>query len=173
VTALETTLRSSPYNLPTLTLSIDDLYLTHAAQTALAKAHPRNPLVQHRGEPSTHDVALGKELFRKLRNKESDIRIPFYDKSMHDGKGDRVDESEWRTVNRKDEEKVEVIIFEGWCVGFRHLTDEDIIRKRQNDVAIAEKEDSEQARKGRLSVQREEDLLFVNEALRSYDEMTE
>ena len=137
VTALERTLRSPPYNLPTLTLSIDDLYLTHAAQTALAKAHPLNPLVQHRGEPSTHDVPLGKELFRKLRNKESDIRIPFYDKSRHDGKGDRVDGSEWRVVNREREDKVEVVIFEGWCVGFRPLSDEEVKEKRGNDVESA------------------------------------
>lgn len=33
--------------------SIDDFYLTHGDQTALATQHPDNALVQHRGEPGT------------------------------------------------------------------------------------------------------------------------
>lgn len=37
--------------LETLVCSIDDLYLTHEDQVALAKEHLLNPLVQHRGEP--------------------------------------------------------------------------------------------------------------------------
>lgn len=37
--------------LETLVCSIDDFYLTHADQKALAAAHPDNQLVQVRGEP--------------------------------------------------------------------------------------------------------------------------
>ncbi|KAK0637159.1 P-loop containing nucleoside triphosphate hydrolase protein [Bombardia bombarda] len=37
--------------LQTLVVSIDDFYLTHADQLALAAAHPDNALVQYRGEP--------------------------------------------------------------------------------------------------------------------------
>lgn len=37
--------------LKTLVVSIDDFYLTHADQLALAAAHPDNALVQNRGEP--------------------------------------------------------------------------------------------------------------------------
>jgi D-glycerate 3-kinase len=37
--------------LETLVCSIDDLYLTHEDQVALAGEHAANPLVQHRGEP--------------------------------------------------------------------------------------------------------------------------
>lgn len=36
---------------PTLVCSIDDFYLTHEDQQALARSHPDNALVQHRGEP--------------------------------------------------------------------------------------------------------------------------
>jgi D-glycerate 3-kinase len=50
VSALAHTLQEE-IGLETLVLSIDDLYLTHDDQVALAKEHPRNPLVQHRGEP--------------------------------------------------------------------------------------------------------------------------
>jgi D-glycerate 3-kinase len=37
--------------IPTLVCSIDDFYLTHEDQVALAQAHPDNALLQHRGEP--------------------------------------------------------------------------------------------------------------------------
>jgi len=155
--------------LPTITLSIDDLYLTREAQVKLASAHPQNPLIQHRGEPSTHDVALGSKLFQALKQQESDIRIPFYDKSMHDGKGDRVPEEEWRVVNAKGARKVEVVIFEGWCVGFRPLTIQEVNEKWTEAV---EEEIKVDGTNGRLGKQRLEDVMFVNEALRQYDEMT-
>jgi D-glycerate 3-kinase len=35
----------------TLACSIDDLYLAHADQAALARRHAANPLLQHRGAP--------------------------------------------------------------------------------------------------------------------------
>lgn len=50
VRALAQTLQERE-GLPTLVVSIDDFYLTHADQLALAAAHPDNALVQHRGEP--------------------------------------------------------------------------------------------------------------------------
>jgi D-glycerate 3-kinase len=50
VRALAQTLQERE-GLPTLVVSIDDFYLTHADQLALAAAHPDNALVQYRGEP--------------------------------------------------------------------------------------------------------------------------
>merc|ERR1712000_183962 len=47
-------------NVPTLVCSIDEFYLTRADQVALAESHPDNALVQHRGEPGTHDPLLQK-----------------------------------------------------------------------------------------------------------------
>lgn len=136
----------------------------------LASAHPHNPLIQHRGEPSTHDVALGSKVFRALKHRESDIRIPFYDKSMHDGRGDRVPQTEWRLVNGKDDDKVEVIIFEGWCVGFRPLAEQEVTGKWNN--ALEEEKSVKEGTVGRLGKQRLEDVVFVNEALKQYDAMT-
>ena len=52
VRALAARLREEE-GLETLVCSIDDFYLTHADQRALAAAHPDNPLVQVRGEPGT------------------------------------------------------------------------------------------------------------------------
>lgn len=50
VKALADTLQHKEH-LETLVCSIDDLYLKHEDQVALAKSHPENPLIQHRGEP--------------------------------------------------------------------------------------------------------------------------
>lgn len=50
VKALAAKLREDE-GLETLVCSIDDFYLTHADQKALAAAHPDNRLVQVRGEP--------------------------------------------------------------------------------------------------------------------------
>jgi len=50
VRALAETLQDRE-GLPTLIVSIDDFYLAHADQLALAAAHPDNALVQYRGEP--------------------------------------------------------------------------------------------------------------------------
>lgn len=50
VKALAETLQSQEH-LETLVCSIDDLYLRHEDQVALAQSHPDNPLVQYRGEP--------------------------------------------------------------------------------------------------------------------------
>lgn len=50
VRALASALRDAE-GLPTLVVSIDDFYLTHADQVALARANPDNALVQCRGEP--------------------------------------------------------------------------------------------------------------------------
>jgi len=50
VKALSDRLRQQEH-VETLVLSLDDLYLTHPDQVALAREHADNPLVQHRGEP--------------------------------------------------------------------------------------------------------------------------
>ena len=185
VTSLATTLRSPPHNLPTLTFSIDDLYLPYTAQTALAASDPSNPLIQQRGQPSTHDMALGLSLFRALRDRESDIRIPAYDKSARGGKGDRVPEGEWDIVNQAHDGsgKVEVVIFEGWCVGFRSLPDAAVkdAWDRARGAASSSSGDGDAAADGdgagntagRLYNQRLSDIQLINSALRSgYDHIT-
>lgn len=165
------TLSKPPHNLPTVVLSIDDLYLPHSQQEALAHSHPDNPLVQHRGQPSTHDVQLGKSLFEDLLSRKTNIKVPSYDKSAFNGAGDQRPRSEWHTVNDDGSSPVEVVVFEGWCVGFRALSDADVERKWK-----AAKDDFEQkgdGYRGRLGRQRLESALFVNERLREYDALTD
>ncbi|KAF2201479.1 putative uridine/cytidine kinase [Delitschia confertaspora ATCC 74209] len=164
VTTLRRILTSPPHFLPTTVLSIDDLYLTHSDQVALASSHPKNPLIQHRGEPSTHDLALGLSVFSALKNRQP-INIPKYDKSRFNGQGDRADKLEGEEVNKPGEPSVDVVVFEGWCVGFRALSNEEVERKWR---------DAKEGKLGesQLSKHRLEDLLFVNEALKAYDLLT-
>ncbi|CZS92147.1 related to ATP-binding protein, putative pantothenate kinase [Rhynchosporium agropyri] len=142
----------------TLVLSIDDLYLTHADQVSLAETHKQNPLVQHRGEPGTHDIELAATVFDALKEGR-EVRVPSYDKSLFNGAGDRVPVSEWRTVNRPGEEKIRVVIFEGWCVGFRAL----------GSSGVRAKIEAEGTRT--LHSHRVQDLLFVDEKLEGYEVM--
>lgn len=154
-TALAKTLRGTPHNLNVAVLSIDDLYLTYACQSKLRELYPENRLVSCRGEPGTHDIGLGRKVFASLAQ-QRETKVPAYDKSAHQGKGDRVDEAYWETVKGP----VDIIIFEGWCVGFRALP-EDIVEQRWRE-----------SRGKYLQRHKLEDVLFVNAKLREYDELT-
>jgi D-glycerate 3-kinase len=93
-------------------LSLDDLYLTKAQRQALArKVHP---LLATRGVPGTHDAPLGANLMHDLRTPVVTL-VPRFDKA----RDDRLPLSAWRRV----EGPVDVILFEGWCVGARPQPD--------------------------------------------------
>lgn len=159
VTALAETLQARE-QLQTLVVSIDDFYLPHAAQRALAAAHPANALVQVRGEPGTHDVALLQTVFAALSAGQP-TRVPRYDKAAFDGRGDRVlPETAWRAVNQPGETPVQVVVLEGWCVGFRSVSEAEVERRWR-------------APSRTLGDHQLEDLLFVNEQLKGYDVVTD
>lgn len=143
----------------TLVLSIDDFYLRHDAQLALAASHPTNPLVQNRGEPSTHDLPLAVSVLRDLRAGR-ETRVPSYDKAAFSGRGDRRPESEWLVANAPGEPRVEVVILEGWCVGFRALPPAELEAKWRGESLT-------------LRHHTLENLSFVNDALRGYDALTD
>ncbi|KAJ6084399.1 hypothetical protein N7486_011199 [Penicillium sp. IBT 16267x] len=168
VSTLQETLRSEPYSLSVVTLSLDDLYLTHADQVALAEAHPDNPLLQHRGQPSTHDLALAEKVFASLAA-EQPTAIPQYDKSAFSGQGDRVPESQWEVVNKEGQKKIKVIIFEGWCVGFRPWDDETLRAKWE--TAVQQKETG--SYEGRLGHVKLQDVQAINDALKRYNALTD
>ena len=87
-------------------LSIDDLYLTRAERMALAAAV--HPLLATRGVPGTHDTARGLALFAAIEQGEA-VRLPRFDKA----RDDRAPEPEWTPIAAG----LDVLIFEGWCVG--------------------------------------------------------
>ncbi|KAL8337964.1 hypothetical protein RB598_006717 [Gaeumannomyces tritici] len=144
--------------LRTLVVSIDDFYLTHSAQLALAEAHPDNSLVQYRGEPGTHDIDLLSTFFAAIREGRP-TKVPAYDKAAFNGLGDRVPESQWQTVNdsASGDPPVQVVIVEGWCVGFRALPDAEVEARWRAGGART------------LHLHRLEHLRLVNDCLRRYD----
>ncbi|OIW28374.1 P-loop containing nucleoside triphosphate hydrolase protein [Coniochaeta ligniaria NRRL 30616] len=158
VKALAETL-SDREGLRTQVVSIDDFYLAHADQLALAAAHPDNALVQVRGEPGTHDLQLMKGFFDALLEGKP-CRVPSYDKSAYGGLGDRTPESTWTPLNGPGQNPVKVVIFEGWCVGFRSLAPEEVERKWRGESRTLHKHELEH-------------LLFVNEMLKGYDVITD
>jgi D-glycerate 3-kinase len=91
-------------------LSIDDLYKTYAERQALQTQDSR---MKWRGPPGTHDIELGLSVLQRLRHAEADttIAIPRFDKSLHNGAGDR---AEAMMISGAD-----IILFEGWFVGNR------------------------------------------------------
>lgn len=98
------------------TLSIDDLYLTHAERKQLSeKVHP---LFITRGVPGTHDVALGLHLFQQLQQAHGSIKLPQFDKSVDD----RSPESDWPSIDLP----VDIILLEGWCVGTQAQTEAEL-----------------------------------------------
>jgi D-glycerate 3-kinase len=95
-------------------LSIDDLYLTRTQRADLAR--DIHPLLQTRGVPGTHDLALGLLLLDTLKaaDTQSRIHIPRFDKAQDD----RRPLADWQLHAGR----VDVIILEGWCVGARPVS---------------------------------------------------
>ncbi|ETI27550.1 hypothetical protein G647_09741 [Cladophialophora carrionii CBS 160.54] len=171
VDILQKTLTSPPHNLPTVVFSLDDLYLTHEDQVSLAQAHPDNPLLQHRGQPSTHDIPLAKAVFDGLKHNRR-TKIPQYNKAAFSGQGDRVPETEWAEVNTDASHPVRVVLFEGWCVGFRPLSPEALRQKHAAAVEALTAATAETPYRGRLGHNTLSSVATINEALRQYDELT-
>lgn len=103
---LEVLLRET-HGLAVATLALDDLYLPRAARLEIAReAHP---LFATRGVPGTHDVGLGIEVMERLLSGNGMVARPAFDKSCDD----RRPAAEWPRLAAP----VEVVLFEGWCVG--------------------------------------------------------
>ncbi len=89
-----------------ITLSLDDFYLSREARGWLAnKIHP---LMAVRGPPGTHDVALACVILDHLA-KRGATPLPRFDKATDE----RLPKADWRSIDGP----VDVVIFEGWCVG--------------------------------------------------------
>lgn len=107
--------------------SLDDFYVRNAEQRAIASKHPSNRLLQYRGMPGTHDLELLNSCLDALR-KGRQVSIPRYDKTAFDGRGDRAPKENWKQVGGGG---VDVVLLEGWCLGFEPipidgLMDEDL-----------------------------------------------
>ena len=88
--------------------SIDDFYKTLKDRNKMS--HTTHPLFKTRGVPGTHDINLIKKFFYFIKRKNfRKTKLPKFDKSIDD----RLKKKYWFKV----EEKPEIVILEGWCVG--------------------------------------------------------
>lgn len=94
-------------------LSIDDFYATRAERQTLASTI--HPLLATRGVPGTHDIRMAMQTLRQLRSLGRDqdqsrsLRLPRFVKVDDD----RADPRHWPACSGP----VDVVLFEGWCVG--------------------------------------------------------
>lgn len=102
-------LLSEVIDLPTVELSIDDLYYGRSERKRLSQEI--HPLFRTRGVPGTHDVALGLRTLRALIENRSEVRLPRFDKAN--------DEIIPRDEGPIHKGPCATILFEGWCVGAR------------------------------------------------------
>jgi len=96
-------------------------------------------LVQYRGNAATHDMELGARTLADLTSATGPVPVPRYDKSKFAGRGDRAAVEEWPVV----EGPLDIVLFEGWMLGFR-----------PQPASVIQSVD--------------ENLLLVNEALKAY-----
>ena len=96
------------YNLNSISFSIDDFYKTLKARKEMSKRI--HELFLTRGVPGTHDINLVKTFFNSLKKKKfKKIKIPKFNKLTDD----RFKKNYWHTID----EKPEIVLLEGWCVG--------------------------------------------------------
>jgi D-glycerate 3-kinase len=99
----------------TVCLSIDDLYLTYAKRCELRAAEP---LLKWRGPPGTHDLDLAMTTLSRFKQPGAAqwVEVPQFDKSLHQGQGDR--------TNALRQPLPSIVLLEGWLVGMRPISDD-------------------------------------------------
>ncbi|CAL9241354.1 unnamed protein product [Arabidopsis halleri] len=120
-----------------VTISIDDFYLTAQGQAELRGKNPGNALLEYRGNSGSHDLQLSVETLEaltKLTKEGIKMKVPRYDKSAYSGRGDRADSSTWPEV----EGPLTVILFEGWMLGFKPLPT-DVVKAVDPQLEIVNK----------------------------------
>lgn len=169
---------SKDHNYNTIEVSLDDFYLRHDKQISLRTQIPSNTLFKARGQPGTHDPVLLKSFFSQFSDPlAKHVWIPSFDKSLFQGEGDRLPRSEWKTIDYHC--PIDVVIFEGWCVGFQPCPDIEVERKRAEALQIRYSNEPEksitnfpesQFSTTTLGDHELVDLLHVNDCLRRYSE---
>ncbi|GAX40454.1 hypothetical protein NIES4075_14200 [Tolypothrix sp. NIES-4075] len=94
----------------TLSLSLDDLYKTYSDRLKLTQQDPR---LIWRGPPGTHDIDLGLTVLDRIRQLQSPVAVPRFDKSAYGGAGDR--------ITPEIVEGIDIVLFEGWFVGVQPI----------------------------------------------------
>ena len=110
---------TNEHGLKTLSLSIDDFYKTKDER--LTMAEHIHPLFKTRGVPGTHDINLAIQTLTQLQQaKDEDFTpLPQFSKNIDD----RLPKDLWPVWQGS----IDIILFEGWCVGSIAQTDEELI----------------------------------------------
>ncbi len=111
--ALESRFRAEGYRVASL--SLDDLYLGRATRKKVAAA--THPLFATRGVPGTHDVALGIATLDSLSQPKQTL-LPRFDKAQDEP----FPVEQWEAIDGP----VDLILFEGWCVGAMPQSDAEL-----------------------------------------------
>jgi D-glycerate 3-kinase len=101
----------------TVSLSLDDFYLTKTERNHLAAIV--HPLLATRGVPGTHDVQLAMNSIKSLAAGQKTL-ITRFDKSIDD----RAAAASLKTT----EGKIGLIVVEGWCLGAKPESTEKLIQ---------------------------------------------
>ena len=106
-------------------LSLDDVYRTHAERRTLAR--DLHPLLETRGPPLTHDLALLAATVASLRAAGPDTTtpLPAFDKRVDD----RLPIAQWPAFIGRPS----VILIDGWCLGAQ-AQDEASLAESINDL---------------------------------------
>jgi D-glycerate 3-kinase len=110
ISSILTLILQKYFKLNVFKVSIDDFYKTRKDRKLLSKN--KHPLLMTRGVPGTHDIDLMLNFFKKIKDKNfKSLMIPTFDKATDD----RCPKNLWHKIKLKPD----VVIFEGWCVGAR------------------------------------------------------
>ena len=113
ISSILTLILKKYFRLNVFRVSIDDFYKTRKERRILSIT--KHPLLMTRGVPGTHDIDLMLRFFTKVKSKNfKKIEIPKFNKAIDD----RYKKSFWYKLKSKPD----VIIFEGWCVGAKAQT---------------------------------------------------
>ena len=108
ITSIITIILKKFFKLSVFKISIDDFYKTRKSRKKLSIS--KHQLLKIRGVPGTHDYKMISNFFTKLKNKNfKKFKTPKFDKSIDD----RCKKKDWYNI----EERPDIVILEGWCVG--------------------------------------------------------
>ena len=117
ISSILTLILKKYFNLNVFKFSIDDFYKTRKDRKLLSKN--KHSLLMTRGVPGTHDIDLMLSFFKKVKAKKfKSLQVPTFNKAIDD----RCSKSLWQKIKSKPD----VVIFEGWCVGARAQTNNQL-----------------------------------------------
>ncbi|CAD8176677.1 unnamed protein product [Paramecium octaurelia] len=136
----------SSLNIQFDSISIDDFYLSYVDWEKLDKTK-----YKYRGPPGTHDYQMIIKTLKSFKEGNS-IEVPIFDKSLHNGQGDRVGQ---KTI------KCQVLLFEGWFVGYKSKCLQEFKQKQMAKLQLNGKDYDENLE------------VFINEQLKLYEPVWE